>query len=241
MSNVDIYLNNPLTSAEILELNPTHVAIATGAKWRRDGYGRNHQFPIPGADKVHLLTPDDIIDGVRPRGDVLIYDDDHYYMASVIAELLVSQGCRVILVTPESVVSAWTKYTLEQHRIQARLIELGISIVTSHRMAQVSTESVVLGCVYSGKTQTIEAGSIVMVTSRLPLDNLFLELENKQADRDSGQFETLRSIGDCHGPATIAAAVYEGHRFARELGEDPSDIPYARELTELAVEFDLPK
>ncbi|MFT5506579.1 MAG: dimethylamine/trimethylamine dehydrogenase, partial [Gammaproteobacteria bacterium] len=168
MSNVDIYLNNPLTSAEILELNPTHVAIATGAKWRRDGYGRNHQFPIPGADKVHLLTPDDIIDGVRPRGDVLIYDDDHYYMASVIAELLVSQGCRVILVTPESVVSAWTKYTLEQHRIQARLIELGISIVTSHRMAQVSTESVVLGCVYSGKTQTIEAGSIVMVTSRLP-------------------------------------------------------------------------
>ncbi len=51
---------------------------------------------------------------------------------------------------------------------------------------------------------------------------------------------TLKQIGDCHGPATIAAAVYEGHRFARELGEEVSDIPYRREITELADAFKLP-
>jgi dimethylamine/trimethylamine dehydrogenase len=57
--------------------------------------------------------------------------------------------------------------------------------------------------------------------------------------RDAG-INTLRAIGDCHGPATIAAAVYEGHRFARELGEDDAAIPFARELTELSAEFKLP-
>jgi dimethylamine/trimethylamine dehydrogenase len=240
MPNVEIYIDNPLTSAEILELGAAHVAVATGAKWRRDGYGRNHQFPIPGADSIKLLTPDDIIAGVCPQGEVLVYDDDHYYMASVIAELLVSQGSSVTFATPESVVSAWTEYTLEQHRIQARLIEIGVTIVTGNRLEQISSEGVVLGCTYSGNTKTIEAASIVMVTSRLPQDKLFLELESEQDGRDSGQFKTLKPIGDCHGPATIAAAVYEGHLFARELGEEPSDIPYERELTELSAKFALP-
>lgn len=240
MPNVEIYLNNPLTSVEILELGSAHVAIATGAKWRHDGYGRYHQFPIPGLDNNNVLTPDDILAGVCPKGEVLIYDDDHYYMASVIAELLVSQGCNVTFVTPESVVSAWTEYTLEQHRIQARLIEIGATIVTGHRLLQVSSEAVVLGCTYSDNTKTIGASSIVMVTSRLPQENLFLELGGEHTDQNMGQFKTLKVIGDCHGPATIAAAVYEGHLFARELGEEPSEISYERELTELSVEFTLP-
>ena len=54
---------------------------------------------------------------------------------------------------------------------------------------------------------------------------------------DAG-IKSVRRIGDCYGPATIAAAVYEGHRYARELGTDPVDgIPFRRELTELSAEF----
>ena len=34
-----------------------------------------------------------------------------------------------------------------------------------------------------------------------------------------------------------AAAVYEGHRFAREQGEEVEEIPYRREITELSQEF----
>ena len=37
---------------------------------------------------------------------------------------------------------------------------------------------------------------------------------------DAG-IRAVHRIGDCHAPATIAAAVYEGHRFARELGAEP--------------------
>ncbi|MFT5768987.1 MAG: dimethylamine/trimethylamine dehydrogenase, partial [Lysobacterales bacterium] len=33
---------------------------------------------------------------------------------------------------------------------------------------------------------------------------------------------TIRKIGDCDAPAIIAAAVYAGHRYARELGTDTS-------------------
>ncbi len=37
---------------------------------------------------------------------------------------------------------------------------------------------------------------------------------------------SLRRIGDCDAPAIIAAAVYSGHRYARELNAKPDpDIP----------------
>jgi dimethylamine/trimethylamine dehydrogenase len=48
---------------------------------------------------------------------------------------------------------------------------------------------------------------------------------------------SVTRIGDCFGPGTIAAAVYGGHRYARELGEPQSDaVPFRRELPQLATE-----
>jgi dimethylamine/trimethylamine dehydrogenase len=90
------------------------------------------------------------------------------------------------------------------------------------------------------QSKSIETSSIVMVTSRLPEENLFLELSNDDQKLREAGIQTLRQIGDCHGPATIAAAVYEGHRFAREHGETDSEIPFAREITELSSDFELP-
>ena len=43
----------------------------------------------------------------------------------------------------------------------------------------------------------------------------------------------LSRIGDCLAPSTIAAAVYDGHRFARELDNppEPDGVPFRREYT----------
>ncbi len=54
--------------------------------------------------------------------------------------------------------------------------------------------------------------SVVMVTARLPNDGLYRALAERQAGPPS-----LCRIGDCDAPAIIAAAVYAGHRYAREL------------------------
>ena len=240
MPNVEIYPANALNAAQILELGPAHVAIATGAHWRRDAYGRHHQFPIPGLDTTRVFTPDDIMAGTKPTGRVLIYDDDHYYMASVIAELLVAEGCEVYFATPAAMVAAWTEYTLEQHRIQVRLLELGARIICSHELSAINPENIELSCIYSGMTQSVDVESLVMVTSRVPDDALYHELAAADDSITQAGIRNLEQIGDCHAPATIAAAVYEGHRFARELGETSLDIPFRREITELTGEFILP-
>jgi dimethylamine/trimethylamine dehydrogenase len=43
------------------------------------------------------------------------------------------------------------------------------------------------------------------------------------------KFVSVRRIGDCKAPGLIAHAVFDGHRAARELGEDPRNIIVRRE------------
>ena len=65
--------------------------------------------------------------------------------------------------------------------------------------------------------------------------------EHKRLDRAAVRNAGIKSvtrIGDALAPATIAQAVYSGHRYARELDEeiDPDVVPFERELTELSPE-----
>jgi dimethylamine/trimethylamine dehydrogenase len=88
LANVSVYLDSHLSAADLMEFGFEHIIIATGAKWRRDGVGRWLSRPVEWAASDRVFTPDDIMDGMVPDGPVAIYDDDHYYMASVIAQKL---------------------------------------------------------------------------------------------------------------------------------------------------------
>jgi len=54
------------------------------------------------------------------------------------------------------------------------------------------------------------------VTSRLPVDELFHELEASVGTRGENA-PSVQRIGDCDAPSIIAAAVFAGHRYAQEL------------------------
>jgi dimethylamine/trimethylamine dehydrogenase len=71
----------------------------------------------------------------------------------------------------------------------------------------------------------------VLVTARTPVDGLYKEIA-RQIESDtsvSSPGPTLDKIGDCDAPAIIAAAVYAGHRYARELGTDLEQIDVVRQ------------
>jgi dimethylamine/trimethylamine dehydrogenase len=230
MANVSIFPASPLTAADVLEFGATRVAIATGARWRRDGVGRESFRPIPGCDAAHVLTPDDIMDGKLPNGPVVVYDDDHYYMGGVVAERLADAGREVVLVTPEDKVASWAGHTLEQGFIQAGLLNKGVRLVTGQGIAAIGEGEVELACSYTGKTSRLDAASVVLVTARLPVDELFHALmAEPEKLKDAGVVDVTR-IGDCFGPATIANAVHAGHRYGRELTWSWHDeTPFLRE------------
>jgi dimethylamine/trimethylamine dehydrogenase len=218
MENVDIYPESTMNAEDILDIEADHIVIATGASWRSDGVGIHSESPINGLDRVaRVFTPDDIMAGRLPSGPTMVYDDDHYYMASVIAEKLSRAGVPVIFVTPETLVSAWGDMTSEQSRVQKRLIDLGVRIITSFTLSSFDGEQAVLSCIYSGNAQHLDVHSIVSVTARLPNDSLFYELSDKVDGLIDSAPKSITRIGDCEAPAIIAGAVFSGHRYAREL------------------------
>ncbi len=216
LKNVSVYRSSPMNSEAILESEVRHVIIATGASWRRDGLGRTLYRPIPGSDSPAVFTPDDILNGRLPSGRVVLYDDDHYYMGGVLAELLVQHGCGVTLVTPAPLVSYWTQFTLEQGRVQQSLMHRGVTLHVQHVLASIETGSAILTSTITGAPIEVDCDAAVLVTDRISNDGLYYELKPALED---GRLRSLRLIGDAEAPNIIAQAVFSGHLAAREFDQ----------------------
>ncbi|WP_415183840.1 FAD-dependent oxidoreductase [Phaeovulum sp.] len=236
--DVEIYLDSQLSADDIMEFGFQNIAIATGATWRRDGVSRQHVVPMKIAEGASIYTPDDLMDGTLPGGKVVIFDDDHYYMGGVLAELLVKQGADVTLITPSAYVSDWTNNTLEQSTIHARLDALGVKIVLNRGVTEIAADHIISNCVYTGKTCEYPADAVVIVASRRGNDDLYHELLARQDDWADAGIRSVKLFGDAEAAGPIAWATYAGHRYARELDSEPlSDaLPFRREITELAPE-----
>ena len=148
LKNVDLFLHSELDRDQVLEfareLGTGHVVCATGSVWDRDGLGRAHRQPIPRDGSIQVFTPDDVMAGALAGKQVVVYDDDHYYMGGVIAEALVKQGADVMLVTPGADVSGWTRNTLEQETIEKHLFGLGVAITEKHLLHKLENGEVII-------------------------------------------------------------------------------------------------
>lgn len=217
------YPSSKMSAQDVLDSGEPHVIIATGSTWRRDGVGRYLSRPVPGNAKIY--TPDDLMDNNLPGGNVVLYDDDHYYMGSVLAELLAMNGCNVTLVTPAATISAWTEYTLEQKRIYKRLLDLNVTLLPQHVIASHSPTAATVTHTISHAETVLPCDAVVLVTDRIPNDSLYHELKPALAD---GRLKSLRVIGDAEAPNIIAQAVFSGHLAAREFDEviDPDVTPF---------------
>ena len=230
MPNVSVYFDSAIEPEHVLEFGAKHVAIATGSLWRRDGVGRDSGFALPGFDDPRVYTPDDLMAGRIPEeGPVIVWDDDHYYLGGVLAELIRSKGLEVAIVTPAATVSAWTANTLEALPIAKRIARLGIEVLTYTSLTGFSGEYVHIENALTGRQSELAAKALVTVTARLPVDGLQLGLEQMRDRWKSSGIATVERIGDCWAPSTIQQAVYSGHKWARQLDEEP-ELLIPREL-----------
>ncbi len=164
----------------------------------------------------------------RSADPVVVFDDDHYYLGGVLAEKLWREGLAVTLVTPADRVSAWTANTLEQHAIQKRLLELGVTVVTNHNIVEFDGERTMLECVFTGRRAPIAA---------FHGHRHLAGAERRTRIVSAGGFHVLAAAGirsSSHRrllvPSTIAAAVYAGHRHAREFDWPQTDeVGFRRE------------
>ena len=133
--------------------------------------------------------------------------------------------------------------TLEQARIQARLIELGVTLHLGVELAAARAEGaglvLDLQSIYTAARPPVALGcaSLVMVTMRDPVDALWHALDARRDEWADAGLRAVRRVGDALAPGLVAAAVFAGHRAAREFdaepAPDPDAVPFRRELIAL--------
>jgi dimethylamine/trimethylamine dehydrogenase len=221
MANVDIYRGSKLTAKDVVDFECDHTVIATGARWTRQILTTSGR-PGDELDGDGIFTPDDILAGAEPEGPVVIYDFDHYYMGSCLAELLSRQNLDVTMVTTANAVSAWTFMNNEMGNIRARMIELGVKTVFENYLTSITDGVASLTSIYPGGGEnSLECVSLVIVGAKRQRDSLYKDLIFDGNRVDGEGTSVIRSIGDCHAPGAIVHAVYSGHECARTI--DASD------------------
>ena len=136
MPHVTIYRDSRLTAENVLEFGFERVVLATGATWRRDGFGRSHYPRDPGigpaGQGLHAGRHDGGSPAVR-SGPVVVYDTEEYYMARRAGgEAAQGRPRRSRFVTPSRRRLRLGRQHAGSGAYQQAAAALGIKVVTHH-------------------------------------------------------------------------------------------------------------
>ena len=190
---------------------PDHVVVATGSRYREDGWQGQTAAPLAGAETGECVSWDRVARGeVTPTDNVLVVDDLQDANGPLTAVALADSGCTVRLVTRWPMIGMETIPEVYYLWIAEHIHRTEVEVITDHFVQQINGASVDLINLYRpDRVRTVEADWIVMSTGRQSLNSLYHRL------RERGQ--SVEMIGDAIAPRGTYEAVFEGHRAARRL------------------------
>lgn len=210
---VDIRLGKAASLDDVLAESPDAAIVATGARYSPGGRSIVFDRDVPGHDLPFVHRPEDVLlAGVRPMGRVFVFDGEGYHTGTGLAELLAGEGAEVHFVhAGHSPVSGRLTDNWEERYIVGRMKRAGVRFHPSTWLRGIEPGAVTLHDMHTGEERRESADAVILATSRLPVDGLARALE--------GKVPQLYTIGDALAARMLAAATYEGQKFARLIGE----------------------
>lgn len=210
---VEVRLGAEASAGEVLTLAPDAVIVATGARYSKGGRSITLDADIPGHDLPFVHRPEDILlGGARPAGRVFIIDSEGYHTGTGIAEMLAGAGAEVHFVTAGyTPLSGRNTDNWEERYIVRRLKENGVRLRPTTWLRGIAQGEVTLYDIHTEEESREPADAVILSTAREPVDALARALE--------GRVPQLFTIGDAMSARMLAAATYEGQKFARAIGE----------------------
>jgi 2,4-dienoyl-CoA reductase-like NADH-dependent reductase (Old Yellow Enzyme family) len=190
---------------------PDHVVVATGSRYREDGWQGQTAAPLPGVETGRCVSWDRVVTGeVTPTGSVLVLDDLQDAPGPLTAVALADAGCTVRLATRWPMVGMETIPEVYYLWIAEHLHRTEVEVIADHFVQRIDGASVELINLYRpDRVRVVDADWIVMSTGRQSLNGLYHRL------RERGR--SVEMVGDAVAPRGTYDAVYEGHRQARKL------------------------
>ena len=230
LDNIEVYLDNTLSSDDVLELGFDHVVTATGSSWQPTIMDEK-SAPVFVTKTDTIFTPEDILNGCVLKSPVIIFDFDYYYMGGLLAEHIRDLGHEVTIITPFEKISPWSFNSNEIVEIQSRLMEKDIRVLTEHRIIDVMDSSLKLINKVNNKESSIDRGSLVLVGYRAQNDSLYDSLISDEEALKTSGIKSVQNIGDSNAPGAVVHAVFAGHLYANTFDQlnDPSNEDFKLE------------
>ncbi len=195
----------------IIERQPAHVIVATGAESQRPWW-------VP-ADADRVVDVRAVLDGsASPTGDVVVIDELGFHQATSVAELLADRGCRVEIVTNGMVVGQDLGITLDMEnwwmRASAKDIVQSTDLVAMGMGDESPPRTLNLLHHPTGINVTRSPDWVVLAIPANPVDGLYHELK--------AQGISVERVGDCVAPRRAHAAVVEGERAGARIASSVS-------------------
>ena len=202
--------------------HPDHIVVASGARYRRDGFQGQTGKPLPGWETAHCVTWDEVaLDKVQASGEVLVIDEMADVAAPLTAVKMAKLGAKVRLLTKWPMIGWETTAEVYLHWILTYLYEAEVEMITDHAVKRISGTEVEIVNIYApSRSRRLKADTIVMATARSSENAMYHLL------RERGR--SVEAIGCAIAPRTVYEATLEGHRAARKLGA-PARSRTARE------------
>ena len=109
-------------------------------------------------------------------------------------------------------------------------MELGVELAPHKNLVSIHQDEIELACVFTEQKIRYKCDTLVLVTERLPNDQIYHELNSNPDKLNTSKIKSLQCIGDSLAPGIIANAIYSGHLAAREIGVEKDDqAPFLRE------------
>jgi 2,4-dienoyl-CoA reductase-like NADH-dependent reductase (Old Yellow Enzyme family)/thioredoxin reductase len=202
--------------------HPDHIVVASGARYRCDGFQGQTGKPLPGWETAHCITWDEVaLDKVKVAGEVLVIDEMADVAAPLTAVKMAKLGAKVRLLTKWPMIGWETTAEVYLHWILTYLYEAEVEMITDHAVKKISGTEVEIVNIYApSRSRRLKADTIVMATARSSENTMYHLL------RERGR--SVEAIGCAIAPRTVYEATLEGHRAARKLGA-PARSRAARE------------
>ena len=196
---------------------PDHIVVASGARYRRDGFQGQTGKALPGWETGRCVTWDEVaLDRVKLSGEVLVVDELADVAAPLTAVKLAKLGARVKLLTKWPMIGWETAAEVYLHWVLTYLYDADVEIITDHAVKNINRTEVEIVNVYQpSRSRPVSADAIVMATARSSENAMYHLL------RERGR--SVEAIGCAVAPRTVYEATLEGHRAARKLGMPPAN------------------
>jgi len=214
---VDVRTGTEANRQLVSDLAPDVVILAAGSRYHPGGANGFAPQPIAGWEQDWVVTPEQVLAGdVGLSGRVVVIDDEGYHAAAGIAEMAAGAGASTELVSRKA--SAGASLGLMLSYVVGRLQAVGVTMTPYMYVSQIADHSLTLRSLSGGYERVIDdVDTLVLATMRQPVDHLAAELD---------PVPYLYLVGDALAPRGLREATYEGHKFARVIGEPdmPSDV-----------------